>query len=64
MITRKRKFEPAKGRPAEIEKQAPGASIASEEIAVSVAANARSAKVVPVWSPKYPHWIPNAAGAE
>ncbi|MFM9009960.1 MAG: alpha-L-rhamnosidase C-terminal domain-containing protein [Planctomycetota bacterium] len=43
---------------------APGASIAFQEVAVSVAANARSAKVVPVWSPKYPHWIPNAAGAE
>ncbi|MFM7208061.1 MAG: alpha-L-rhamnosidase C-terminal domain-containing protein [Planctomycetaceae bacterium] len=42
----------------------PGGSIAAQTVAVPVAADARVAKVVPEWRPKYAHWIPNAAGAE
>jgi len=43
---------------------APGGSIAYQEVAVAVAADARSAKVTPVWRPKYANWVPNVAGAE
>lgn len=42
----------------------PGASIAYQEVMVTVAPGIPVVKVVPAWGPKYANWIPNADGHE